>query len=100
MNAHKLGLKKNMLVSFIFILLIFSLTSCHSVQSLFRPNIPEGWLGYYLRLETDLEDKDYGTATVLLLKEVQKSYYVIQKITSGGYLVTSSLVCNFRFKGH
>lgn len=86
MNAHKLGLKKNMLVSFIFILLIFSLTSCYSVQSLFRPNIPEGWLGYYLRLETDLEDKDYGTATVLLLKEVQKSYYVIQKITSGGYL--------------
>lgn len=69
-----------------FILLIFSLTSCYSIQSLFRINIAEEYLGYYLRLETDPEEKDYGIATVLLLKEVHKSYYVIQKITSAGYM--------------
>lgn len=68
-----------------FILLIFSLTSCYSIQSLFRINIAEEYLGYYLRLETDPEEKDYGIATVLLLKEIHKSYYVIQEITRDGY---------------
>jgi len=85
LNTHKLRSIKSILVLLMFILLIFSLTSCYSVQSLFKYKITEEYLGYYLRLETDPEEKDYGTAKVLLLKEVHKSCYVIQEITRDGY---------------
>lgn len=82
MHINKSGLVKSVLNSLLFTLLIFSLTSCYSIQSIFEKKISEKWLGYYLYLETNPKEVTYGTATVLLLKKSNDGGFVIQKITS------------------